>query len=266
MIIDESTIRSLCTDAVFERGQRYHNEGRIQRIERFDDIVTAVVRGSSHYDVVVEWGADTIDARCTCPYDGAGECKHVVAVLLTVAADPPRDESEQVESLLQTVSADDLRAFLRDVLAEQPDLREQFVSRFGSAGKSVDDYRAEIEQLFDRHTQEYPVVTDAIDFSQFFEVATHYRERERYLEAATVYRALFEEIDANEHRIDAAYDHYASALQSALDGYVECVLAATLEQDEFETYIGVLEEQARAAHPPNSEQFHRAIDDLEDRR
>ncbi|WP_171908116.1 hypothetical protein [Natrialba sp. SSL1] len=39
-----------------------------------------------------------------------------------------------------------------------------------------------------------------------------------------------------------------------------------LEQDEFETYIGVLEEEARTAHPPNSEQFHRAIDDLEDRR
>ncbi|WP_049912363.1 SWIM zinc finger family protein [Natrialba hulunbeirensis] len=266
MNIDESTIRRLCTDAVFERGQRYHNEGRIQRIERFNDIVTAVVRGSSHYDVVVELGANTIDARCTCPCDGPEECKHVVAVVLDIAADPPRDESEQVEPLLQTVSADDLRAFVRDVLAEQPDLREQFVSRFGSAGKSVDDYRAEIEQLFDRHTQEYPVVTDAIDFSQFFEVATHYRERERYLEAATVYRALFEEIDDNEHRIDAAYDHYASALQSALDGYVECVLAATLEQDEFETYIGVLEEQARAAHPPNSEQFHRAIDDLEDRR
>ena len=74
---------------MFDRGQKYRSEGRIQRIERFDDVVTAVVRGSSQYDVIVEWGGKTIDARCTCPYDGAGEGKHVVAVLLDVIADTP---------------------------------------------------------------------------------------------------------------------------------------------------------------------------------
>lgn len=78
---------------MFEPGQKYRNEERIQRIERFDDVVTAVVQGSSRYDVTVERGEQAIDARCTCPYDGAGECKHVVAVLLDVATDPPRDES-----------------------------------------------------------------------------------------------------------------------------------------------------------------------------
>ena len=266
MTIDEKTIRSLCTDPVFERGKKYRKEGRIQRIERFDDVVTAVVQGSSRYDVTVELGENTIDARCTCPYDGAGECKHVVAVLLDVAAGPPQDESERVGPVLKTVSADDLQAFLRDVLAEYPDLRDQFLARFGDAGKSVEAYRAEIEHLFDRHTQDYPVVTDAIDFSHFFELAAQYHRRERYPEAAVVYRALFEGIDDNEIRIDAAYDHYARALQSALDGYVECVLAADPGRDEFETYIGVLEEQATSEHPANSEQFYRAIDDLEDQR
>ena len=266
MNIDEKAIRNLCTDPVFERGQKYRNEGRIQRIERFDDVVTAVVQGSSHYNVTVERGKKTIDAWCTCPYDGAGEYKHVVAVLLDVAADTPQDESERVESVLQNVSADDLRAFLRDVLAERPDLRDQFLARFGDTGKSVEAYRAEIEQLFDRHTQDYPVVTDAIDFSHFFELAEEYHEREHYPDAAAVYRALFEEIDANEVRIDAAYDHYAKALQSALDRYVECVLATDPDQDEFEKYIGVLEDQATSEHPSNTEQFYRAIDDLEERR
>lgn len=266
MNIDETTIRNLCTDAVFERGQKYRNEGHIRRIERFDDVVTAVVQGSSQYDVTVEQGEKTIDARCTCPYDGAGECKHVVAVLLDVAADPPRDESERMGSVLQDVSADDLRAFLRDVLAEHPDLRDQFLARFGDTGKSVEEYRAEIEQLFDRHTRDYPVVTDAIDFSHFFELAEQCHERERYLDAAAVYRALFEGIDDNETRIDAAYDHYAEALQSAIDGYVECVLAADPDRDEFEKYTGVLKERATSEHPANSEQFYRAIDHLEEQR
>ncbi|WP_255192591.1 SWIM zinc finger family protein [Natronobeatus ordinarius] len=264
MNVDEEAIRSRCTDAVFERGRTYRREGRVRRLQRFDDVVTAIVQGSSAYDVTVEFD-DGIDARCTCPYDGPGECKHVVAVILEVAVDEPRDESKRVTAILEAVPAADLRAFVRETLAANPDVRDRFLARFGDDDTPVEKYREEIEALFDQHTREYPVVTDAIDFSHFFDVADQYRSRGRYLPAASVYRAVFEGIDDNEDRIDAAYDHYARTLQSALEGYVECVLAADLGQDEFEKYSGVLEEQAMSAHPANSEQFYRAIDDLENR-
>jgi len=266
MDLDKAKIREICTDAVFERGQDYRDEGRIQRTERFGDVDTAAVRGSSLYDVTVELGGNIIDARCTCPYEGAGECKHVVAVLLDVVADPPQDESEHVERVIENVSPDDLRAFVRGALAENPDLREQFLARFGDGDKSVEAYREEIEELFDQHTQHYPVVTEAIDFSHFFKVAEKYRERERYRAAATVYRALFEGIDDNHARIDAAYDHYAKALQSALDGYVDCVLAADPSDGELEHYASALEAQAMSEPRINEEQFRRALDALEDRR
>ena len=266
MNVTEDAIRNRCTDAVFERGRNYRSEGRIQRIERFDDVVTAAVQGSSLYDVTVELGGTSIGARCTCPYEGAGECKHVVAVLLEIAADPPDDESERVAAVLDDVSSDDLRTFVRDALSGNPKLRDQFLARFGEGSKSVDDYREEIEALFDQHTQDYPVVTDAIDFSHFFDLADQYREREQYLAAATVYRAVFEGIDENEVRIDAAYDHYARTLQTALDGYVECILAADPDPEAFDTHAGVLEERASSDPPINDEQFWRALDDLEDRR
>jgi uncharacterized Zn finger protein len=266
MDLNNEKIRETCTDAVFERGRDYRDEGRIRRTERFGDVVTAAVRGTSLYDVTVDIDEHTIEARCTCPYEGAGECKHVVAVLLDVVADPPQDESERVERVIQDVSSDDLRAFVRDAFAENPDLREQFLARFGGGGKSVEEYRDEIEELFDQHTQHYPVVTEAIDFSHFFEVAEQYRERERYRAAATVYRALFEGIDDNHARIDAAYDHYAKGLQSALDGYVDCVLAADPSDGEFERYAGALEAQSISEPRINEEQFRRALDTLEERR
>ncbi|MFC6863938.1 SWIM zinc finger domain-containing protein [Halomicroarcula sp. GCM10025817] len=266
MDLDKAKIRGICTDAVFERGQDYHDEGHVQRIERFGDVVTAAVRGTSLYDVTVDLGEHTVDARCTCPYEGARECKHVVAVLLDVVADPPRDESERVERVIRDVAPDDLRAFVRDAIAENSDLREQFLARFGDGGKSVEAYRDEIEALFDQHTADYPVVTEAIDFSHFFDVAEQYRERERYRAAATVYRALFEGIDDNHTRIDAAYDHYAKTLRSALDEYVDCVLAADPSDDEFERYAGALEAQAMSEPRINEEQFRRALDALEDRR
>ena len=226
-------------------------------------MVTAAVRGSSLYDVTVELDENTVDTRCTCPYQGAGECKHVVAMLLDVIADPPQDESERVKRVIEAVSADDLRAFVLDVLAENPDLREQFLARFGDGGKSVKAYRDEIEKLFDQHTEDYSVVTEAVDFSHFFESAEQYRER--YRTAVTVYRALFEGIDDNHSRIDAAYDHYAKALQSAL-GYVDCVLAADPSNGEFEQYAGALEAQAMSEPRINEEQFRRALNALEERR
>jgi uncharacterized Zn finger protein len=262
-VIDEERIRELCPDAVFERGRNYRSDGRVRHIDRFGETITATVQGSDRYDVTVDLGGRTVDARCTCPYSGAGECKHVVAVLLDAAADPPDDEREPIETLLDDVPADDLRAFVRDALAEHADLRDRFRARFDDATPSTEAYREQIEALFDRHTQDYPVVTGAIDFSRFLDLAEQYRDRDRHLAAAAVYRALFEGIDDNETRIDGAYDHYAKTIRTALDGYVDCVLAADPDPETVDTYAGVLE--ARAASDPsvNSEQFRRALDDLE---
>lgn len=263
MNLDEAAIRALCTDAVFERGRTYHDEGRIQRIERFDDVVTATVQGSDLYDVAVELDGDDIDARCTCPYVGSGECKHIVAILLDAVHDPPEDESERVDAVIEDVSLNDLRAFVRDALAENPNLREQFLARFGEESGSVEEYREEVEALFEQHTRDYPFVTNAIDFSHFFDLAEQYRNREKYLTAATVYRALFETIDENMDRIDAAYDHYTKTLRTALDGYVECVLAADPPDEEFEQYTTILEERI-SEYGVNNEAFQHALDDLED--
>lgn len=267
MKVTEQAIRDRCTDAVLERGQNYRQEGRIQRIERFDDHITASVQGSTLYDVTIEVDASSIDPRCTCPYDGAGDCKHVVAVLLDVADDPPQNDSDRIEAVLDDVPNNDLRAFVTDALARNPDLRDRFLARFdNTTPKSVDEYRAEIESLFDEHTDDYPVVVEAIDFSRFFDIAEQYRERDRYLAAATVYRALIETIDDNIHLVDAAYDHYAQSFQSALDGYVDCVLAADLDDKEFESYAGFIHKRASAGADIHREQFMTALDEIENQR
>ena len=263
MNVDEDTIRDRTTDAVFERGQKYRKEGRIQQVDRFDDLVTAAVSGSKLYDITIEFGGRSFDTKCTCPYDGSGDCKHVVAVLLEIASGAPQDESERVEGVLEDVSADDLRGFVRDALADYPELREQFLAQFGDDHKSVEEYREEIAQLFEQHAD--PGVYDAIDFSRFFEIAEQYRERDRYLAAATVYRAVFEEVDEKYKWVDGAYDHYAKTIQRAIDGYADCILATDPTPEEFDTYAGVLEARATTDLALNSEQFWRALDDLEER-
>ena len=263
MNVDRKTIQNRTSDAVFERGENYRDEGRIQQLDRFDNLVTATVSGSSLYDVTVEFGGQRIDTRCTCPYDGGGDCKHVVAVLLDVAASPPQVESEDVETVLEDVPADDLRGFVRDALAEHPELREQFLAQFGEDHKLVEEYREEIAKLFEQHTD--PVVYEAIDFSHFFEIAEQYRDRDRYLAAATVYRAVFEEVDEKSNWVNGAYDHYARTMQRAIDGYADCLLATDPTPEQFDTYAGVLEARTMTEPPINNEQFRRALENLEER-
>lgn len=262
MDLDKAKIRETCTDAVFERAREYRGTNRIRRIERFDDVVTSEVQGTDLYDVTVRLVGDRAEARCTCPYAGPGECKHVVAVLLEVVRDPPEDSSERIDPVLEKTTLYGLRAFVRDALADSPHLRQRFLARFGERTESVEKYRREIEALFDQHTQDYPVVTTAIDFSHFFTLASEYRARDRSLDAATVYQALFETIDENIGRIDAAYDHYTETLQTALDGYVECVLEADGPTEDVERYSSVLEDRLSRTGVYR-EAFQRAIDELD---
>jgi uncharacterized Zn finger protein len=83
------------------------------------------------------------------------------------------------------------------------------------------------------------IVTEAIDFSRFLDAADRYRDRGRYRAAATIYRALFEGIEQNMDRFDAAYDHYLETFQTARGRYVECVRVAGLSDDEYRARVDV---------------------------
>lgn len=266
MAVEEDTIRELCTEAVFERGENYRAEGRIEQLTRVGDTVTATVRGSRDYDLTLDLAAEGFDPWCSCPYDGPGECKHVVAVLLDLADGLPPDTGDRIDAVLDDVGLDDLRPFLRDELARDGEMRERFLAEFGaSPAKSAAEYREDVDRLFEDHTDEYPVVVEAIDFSRFTDLAERHRERGSYRQAAAIYRGLAEGIDENMDRVDAAYDHYARAFQSALDGYVECVSKADLSPEERAEYVDSLAERAVVGTDYLREHYAAAADELDDR-
>lgn len=262
MYVERADIRERCTDAVLERGENYRSEGRIGRLARFGDQITADVQGSCSYDVTVDFGPTPLETACTCPYGGPGICKHVVAVLLDIVESPPSDERPHVEELLEELSQDALRSFLLDELERDSKLHDRFRARFDEERRSVSAYRDEIDSLFDDHTVEYPVVTEAIDFSHWFELAERYRTHGRYREATTVYRAIVEGVEGNSDRIDAAYGHYARVFQRALDGYVDCVQSGEVSDSEFRDAVSVFSERAEAAVGPYSERYREALSTL----
>ncbi|WP_338738953.1 SWIM zinc finger family protein [Haloplanus salilacus] len=266
MDVTEEAVRDICTDAVFERGERYLTESRIHEIHCIGTTVTAIVSGSRQYDVRVDLATDGFAPWCDCPYDGPGACKHVVAVLLRCADDPPPDEGDQLDAALNGADADELRAFLRDALATDADLRARFLARVGEPTRqSADELRASIDRRFKETNPEYHVVFEPIDFTQWFDLANEYREQGRYASAATVYRALVESLDDNMERVDGAYDHFSSAFSRALNGYVDCVATTERDADAVTDAVTFLEERVTSGTPFLAEHFEKAAVELREK-
>lgn len=264
MTVDPADVKELCPDAVFERGETYYAEVRVLERTRVDDTVTATVEGSQPYHLRLSLSDAEFDPSCRCPYDGPGQCKHVVAVLLSLAEEIPPDQGDRIADAFDPIDDEQLRAFVRDELARDSDLLDRFLARFGTGReKSHDEYRIDIDQLFEEHTERYPVVTEAIDFSQFTELGDRYRERGRYREAAAVYRGLVTGIDDNINLVDGAYDHYAGVFQQALDAYVDCVSRADLDSTDRESHAGFLAQRAQTGSPVHRKRFRRALSELE---
>ena len=87
----EEHVRSLATSKSFERGVRYFLRGAIFNQVIYGMELRALCKGSAPepYKLKVSLTEDGIDdLYCSCPYSGAGICKHLVALLLTYINKP----------------------------------------------------------------------------------------------------------------------------------------------------------------------------------
>ena len=116
--ITEDQIQDRCTKKVFSRGEGYFHNEAIENAIFHDWTLSANCYGSEDtpYRVSVELTPTGIaDAECSCPYDWGGDCKHIVALLLTYIHEI--DEIRSVEPIL-TAIAEKPRATLLHIISE----------------------------------------------------------------------------------------------------------------------------------------------------
>jgi len=267
-------IRGLCTEQSFERGVNYWKNGRVQELDIDGGRIRATVRGSNDYDVSIDVANDAIRTHCSCPYDYAGDCKHIVAVLLAVEdrdIDTDTDSGDEstenipdsvdVESLVEQATADELRTFLLDVIEDDSDLSDRFVAFAGEdAGKTVCDYKQDIDRLFEGAAGRRGMIgyNTHIDFSQYHDLAETYRERGHVDAATDIYRALAETIRENMNRIDDSGGYYGRELERALDFYGEAVAEQEFDHEKKRPYVDYLFEEFVDAD------YHFASEDYDD--
>jgi hypothetical protein len=192
-------------------------------------------------------------AICNCPYDLEGYCKHIVATFLVIDNEPKKidkmvdecsQELDKMHALLKRIEPNELNDFFRKELETHPDLMARFPAQFSpiSEGKSLSNYKDEIDSLFGEAEEEYGLIPYGaeLDFAGFEDLAGIYIQKDDFLEAAKIYQALTEKIAEKMDHMDDSEGYYGGKFSHFLDAFVECVKLAELETDAKKCYIDYL--------------------------
>ncbi|MDX2255767.1 MAG: SWIM zinc finger family protein [Pseudanabaenaceae cyanobacterium bins.39] len=121
--ISESVIRQNTSDKSFERGKEYARSQSVQDLFWRDHTLQATVAGSTYYRVSIGFSDRGIQsAKCSCPYDFGGWCKHIVAVLLVGLEKPKIEERSSLAQMLEKLDLEQTRKLLHNLTAQSPDL------------------------------------------------------------------------------------------------------------------------------------------------
>ncbi len=135
--LTEADFRNLLREKSLHRAREYIH--RVLNPVRSGKTLTASVQGSLLYEVEIDVEPDGIYARCTCPYNWGGYCKHIGAVLLKWIQSP------QSFVVQEPVPSGDSPLEVTPV--EPPPTQRPATLPFWMTGSCADRQRAEDRQL-----------------------------------------------------------------------------------------------------------------------
>jgi uncharacterized Zn finger protein len=125
--LSEENIRARATAASWQRGVNYFESGAVFDAVWREGTFTAQVEGSAPEPYLVSVRLDEQgniqEAFCSCPYEGSGDCKHIVAALLFFLHRPEEVRARpSLRTLLEGQSRDQLLALLHFLVEQHPEL------------------------------------------------------------------------------------------------------------------------------------------------
>ncbi len=230
-------IRARATAQSFSRGESYYHSGVIFDTVRRGNELEGRCEGSDyapyHIRVMLDGAGDVVSTSCTCPYDWGGDCKHIVALLLTYLHKPELFEARApVQDALSARSKEDLIALIRQMVELYPDL-QAFVDRPVPGQQprhqpvDTEPFRRELRQAvrtfgeWGDRTAEHAVYSVA-------NAAERFQEAGDWSSACAIYQAIIEESLFDDHYPVDDEGEFVMALNDVLEHLAEC-----LEQDEI---------------------------------
>jgi uncharacterized Zn finger protein len=155
MQLNEKIIRDRANANSFSRGEAYYRSSAILNTVKRGDTLEGFCEGSEAlpYHVQVTLSDEAVAfATCTCPYSFDGDCKHIVALLLTYLNTPQQFvERLPLEQALQERSKEELVALILKMLDKYPDLHnlvDHPVPGKRKTDLNLDSFRRQMEYAF----------------------------------------------------------------------------------------------------------------------
>jgi len=236
-------IRARATEQSFARGESYYHSGVIFDTVRRGSEFEGQCEGSDyapyHIHVVLDGAGDIDAASCTCPYDWGGDCKHIVALLLTYLHEPESFEArEPVQDILSARSKEDLIALIRQMVEQYPDLQaliDRPVPGQQSRQQPVDTapFRRELRQAV-RTFGEWGDRTAEHTIYSVAQAAERFQGAGDWRSACAIYRAIIEESLLDDNYPVDDEGEFVMALNDVLEHLAECLEQDELVQDDTE--------------------------------
>jgi uncharacterized Zn finger protein len=240
LTLDE--IRSRATEQSYQRGESYYKSGAVKDTVRRGNDLEGYCEGSqpSPYHVQVTLSDEGIEsASCTCEYDWGGDCKHIVALLLTYLNKPDDFEERQpVNDVLAQRSKEDLITLVREMIARYPDL-SVLVDRplpgpyQRSTPIDTESFRRELRYALN-HNEDWGDRTAEHAVYSIAKTAAQFATQGDWRSASAIYSAILEEgLEAEPYEFDDEGD-FMGSLYTAAEGLIECLDQEVIAKDDDE--------------------------------
>lgn len=158
-------------ETILKRGLSYFKNGNVSEPEEISPgVFEAIVAGSEDYTVELKIkNGNIVEYNCDCPYDMGPVCKHIVAVIFymqlevlkikqkasskkekkTIKATKRKTIIEQVSEILEKISNDELKQFIREKAKNNPSFRDIFLSSFAhqNSNESKELYTKQVKSI-----------------------------------------------------------------------------------------------------------------------
>lgn len=237
--LSRQEIKARATEKSFQRGLNLFHSGAVTRAFRRGKEINARCRGSypEPYRVwaAIE-GGQIVAVSCDCEYDWGGDCKHIVALLLSYAHHPERfEEGKTLIETLLTREKEDLIGLIEEMIIQHPELEytvESWTMNEANDGQNLDldrllpDLRQELKQVLEAGWQ----WMDRVAEDKVYELTrrgSRFARRGETAGAIAVYCAILDECNAHDYPADDE-GQYVEAINSTVDH-----LKAAMAQYDF---------------------------------
>lgn len=241
----------------YSRGLSYYKDGMIYDTVQEGAKIAGRCAGSDYqpYHVTAQLGESAIlYTSCTCPYDMGGDCKHIIALLLTYLHQPENfDQQEPVAKLLADYTKKALIDLITEMVNQEPELRllikiprpEKGAKEFKPV--NVESFKRQARQAienYDYYEDSYRGGQSSTALHKLVRSADKFKEQGDWLNATQVYSALIAAFMEQENFIYQDEDgELMSLVDDLLKSLVDCLLSDPIREDStsrkliFETMI-----------------------------